>query len=251
MKSAHTRRNHGRPWTPEHDRLLRRNWGASERLLRDLLGRTAPAIRARASALRLGSQSRGLVAVSVASQRLGLSKAGLETVLREFGVRVDLRAPVPQKWFARAYRHRVVELDQVEELFAQRERRTTTQQGWCVEHGRADAWLGPRLARLGVPSGAARRARHRVPIGVFDEVAAGAPGRWCAVWRAALASAAERPVCAPWLLALIAWDLALPEGPADWIEPFAPTGARQRARLIAERVFGLARETRDGREAAA
>lgn len=96
-----------------------------------------------------------------------------------------------------------------------------------------------------------RRRRHRVPVGVFDEVAAGAPGRWCAVWRAALASAAERPVCAPWLLALIAWDLARVPGHADWIEHFAPTGARQRARFIAERVLGLAREARDGREAAA
>lgn len=42
-----------------HDLLLRRNWGASERLLRDLLGRTARSIRARASALRLGSVPAG------------------------------------------------------------------------------------------------------------------------------------------------------------------------------------------------
>lgn len=94
--------------------------------------------------------------MSVASQRLGFSKAGLETVLREFGVRVDIVARrFPRSGSRAHYRHRVVELDQIEELFAQRERRTTTQQGWCVERGRADAqWLrapartprGPRAA---------------------------------------------------------------------------------------------------------
>jgi len=236
------RRHHETRWTTEQDNTLRLNWGRmSERGLRSLLGRTARAIHARAQRLGLPPQSRGVASVTQAATRLGVATATVLTLAKEFGVRLEPRSPVRQHHGIPATIHRGIDLDQFEELFAQRERRTTNQQAWGALRGRHHMAASDLFRRNGVPSGAQRRHRHRFPIAVIDELVAGGPGPWCAVWTAALAIPEAERVCASWLLTIVAVDSMLPPSQREWIDVFVPSGVVLAARILAEKVLGLKR----------
>lgn len=236
------RRHHETRWTPEQDATLRLHWGRmSERGLRALLGRTARAIYTRAYRLGLPPQSRGLASMTQAAKRLGVANATVLTLAREFGVRLEPRAPVRQHYGIPAVIHRGIDLDQFEELFSQRERRTSTQEAWCASRRRHRMAASDLFRRNGVPSGAQRRHRHRFPIAVIEELVAGGPGPWCAVWTAALAIPKAERVCAPWLLTIVAVDSLLPPVQREWIDVFAPSGVVLAARTLAEKVLGLKR----------
>lgn len=195
----------------------------------------------RAWKLKLPPQSQGLTSISRAADRLGVAACAVRNLAVEFGVRVELRAPVRKRREPAAMRHFGVDIDQFEELFGQRERRTATQEGWCEPRGRWHGYVAKLFARHGVPSGARRRFRHRFPVAVIEELEAGGPGPWCAVWTAALAlPEAERP-CAPWLLTIVAVDSMLPPSQREWIDVFVPSGVVLAARTLAEKVLGLKR----------
>lgn len=227
-------------------------WGdACERRLRAALGRTAKAIYTHAKVLGLPTQAEVARSVPVAraARRLGLDMAQVWRLLTSLGVVPTMRAPVGNQSMVR-YRQRVVEFDQVEALFSQRQTRTATRDGWARERGIPSSRVDRALERAGVATwNTGRRCQVRLPVGLIEEAVRGAPGPWCAVWAEVLAEAQRGgPLpCDAWLLALAAHDVATLPDPQDreWVE-WLP----QQQLVLARRIARRCRPRTQGRMAA-
>jgi len=239
--TARTQRRSHRRWTPAEDALLRKLWGdAGERKLRSELGRSAQSICRRAYAIGLPTQSEVARSVSVnaVANRIGLVHEAFARFLAAVGIIPTLRAPLGYQSHGGS-RQRVVEPDQVEALYAQRETRTATRDAWAREQGVSVRRVEGALERLGIGTWNARwRCQVRFPVGVLEEAVRGAPGLWCAAWAEVLAEAQRGgPLpCDAWLLALAAHDLAAFPDPKDreWVE-WIPQQQLVLARRIARR----------------
>lgn len=254
--TARTQRRAHRHWTPAEEETLRRMWGdAGERRLRVALGRTAKGIYAHAALLGLPSQVEVARCASIhrVAQRIGLVHDALVKFLASVGIVPTMRAPVGYQSRGH-YRQSAVEPEQVEVLFTQRETRTATRDAWAREHGMTGQRVECAMDRAGVGTWNARRRCHvRLPVGVIEEAAAGAPGPWCAVWAEVLAEAQRGgPLpCDAWLLALAAHDVAtIPDPQArEWVE-WIPQQQLVLARRIARRCRPRSRVRDEARRAA-
>ena len=227
-----------RRWTAADDRLLRDRWGEdSARTLKAKLGRTETALyqRARARALGLPAQSQGRTLVSRACRRVGLWHDTLYRLLAECGMRPMRAAPVRQHPREGCYRRLVVDLDAVEALITLRDRRTNRLFEWARTEDVGGIGLLYRMRRAGAVPRGGGYVRYPVDLLVEVDRARGrtvASGPWLDLWRRVIA-AASLP-CAPWVVALAAWDLAHEETPPAWVEHL-PQKVAALARRLARR----------------
>lgn len=227
----------GRRWTTTEDAILRREWGElGARSLRQILpGRTACAAALRGRVLGLPPQGQGRDSVSSAAVALGLDYGQVRDLARDAGMRLDPLVPVPVA--RRAHPKREADAEALAEILRQRDGRTQTARAWDRAHGASHDTSRRRLARAGLSVGVTQGQHGRVPEGLLAEVERGERGPWCDLWRRALATD-PRP-CAPWLLALAAWDLrAVAEGrapreAAEWVGLWLPCAVRAAARQLA------------------
>lgn len=222
-----TRRN-GLRWRNAERASLLRRWGTlSKRAMRAQFGRTSGALALEARALDLPplSAAAGRRTASVACRALGVWHDTLYRLLRECGIGEGLGAPLREA--PAAYRWRSVDPAAAGDLLAVRDARTLTLVAWSSSRGRCAPHDRRRAGRYGVILRPERpRAEHaRYPVEMLDAVVAGTPARaepsgpWVELWRAVLAMS-PRP-CAPWALALAAWDLARGPSPA-WVGHLPP-----------------------------
>lgn len=228
------RARHKRRWTREEEALLRREWGElGGRELCARLGRSAKAIVAHALLLGLPAQGSGTTPVYAMARRLGCAPQTLCVFAAECGLRLERRARVARQPSRQP--HRVCDADQIEVLYTQRTTRAVTLAAWDRARGVGGGSASRTLRDAGIPTAPKRAMTVRVPDTLLDELAAGVVGGpWCELWRRVLATQ-DRP-CAPWLLALAAWDIreaAAGRGDAEWTELWLPCAARAAARELA------------------
>lgn len=227
-RRAWVTRNNKRPWTPEDAATLAREWGElAPRTLREKLGRTAGAIARKASNLRLPSHvsAVGGVAADAACRALGVFPSTLYALLRECGI--DEGRAAPLRSAPARYRHRSIDVVAAGDLLAVRDARTITLGAWCSRESRCCQHDRRRASRYGVLQRAAvaRGPLLRYPVAMLQSVIAEtrprcAPqGPWLDLWRAVLALPSLP--CAPWVVALAAWDLGHEQAPA-WVEHLPP-----------------------------
>lgn len=231
-------RNNRLPWTPEDVATLVREWGElSPRTLREKLGRTAGAIARKAWDLRLPDHAaaEGCVTAHVACRRLGIHHPTLRALLRECGI--DEGRAAPLRLAPARYRHRSIDAVAAGDLLAVRDARTITLGAWCSREARCCQHVRRRAVRFGVLQRAAvaRGPLLRYPVAMLESVIAATPpyappgGPWLDLWRAVLALPSLS--CAPWVVALAAWDLGHERAPA-WVEHL-PTSVVALARSLA------------------
>lgn len=234
----HARRRSFCTWTPAEDAALREMWGDyCERELRDALGRTTHAIYQRASLLGLGPQSevRRAVSLSVMSDRLGIHMTALRRMLASCGIAPWRRAPVSKHGGPSGPKtiHTVVDPDQVEALFVQRNSRTATRSAYSRAHD-VDAWtMTAACAAAGFPAPRRGGVLEFTPVGALEEALRGERGPWSRAWLATSAVDREAVPHARWVLALAAHDIAHGDADArDWTE-WLPQQVLNAAREIA------------------
>jgi hypothetical protein len=220
--------------------ILRARWGEDgARTLTRKLRRSETAIYQRARDLGLPSQSQGRTPVAAACRAVGVCHDTLYRLLAECGMRPHPAAPVRQHPRKSAhYRKLVVEQDAVEALLTVRDRRTLRLCEWARRAGACPTATLYRVRRAGaVPEGG---GHVRYPVDLLEEVdlARGrqaASGPWLDLWRAVIAS--PKLPCAPWVLALAAWDFAHEATAPAWVEHL-PQGVVALARHLAARAGG-------------
>jgi len=244
----------GYDWTAEEDALLCREWGEiSGDTLSGKLGRSELACLLRAKVLGLPPQTSGRESVKVVAQRLGVTGWALLALLRECGV-----PPRPLHLVTETQRRqnpkRGVDPLLADELFTLRMQRAVSLHTWDRARGVAYGTAGRLLVRHGFS--VSRRGKIlRAPEALLDEMHKHGPGPWAHLWRLVLAMP-ERP-CAPWFLALAAWDLAAdnskPEGeqdPALWARWALSLAVEKAAEDLASQISrpGLSRCSAERRE---
>lgn len=238
----------GRRWTAAEDAILRREWSelGARSLRRVLPGRTSCAIALRGRALGLPPQAQGRDSVSSAARALGMDYRQTRRLAREAGMRLDPLVPVPVA--RRTYPKREADAEALAAILRQRDARTQAARAWDLARGASHDTSRRRMMRAGLSVGVTQGQRGRVPEALLDELAAGVvDGPWCELWRRVLA-AQDRP-CAPWLLALAAWDIreaAAGRGDAEWTELWLPCAVRAAARELAGVVVRRAGTVRCG-----
>lgn len=174
MATPKWRRNHRRPWTREHDALLRREWGAlSVRGLRTLLGRTAAAIRERARILGLRTKDmrRGYEGLVQAAKRCGFASDTMRALLDRHGVPWRRTFKRQQRPCSAQGSMRVYDPDAVDEAVAA-ELRLETPNSAAQRHGVKHRTLHRWLVDAGVITSRQRGKPHRIPSDVIDRVVA-------------------------------------------------------------------------------
>lgn len=242
----------GRRWTREEEKILRSEWAEmSGRTLRKKLpGRTACAIAMHGAKLGLPCQSQGKHSISGAARVLGFDYDSTARFISEVGARADALVPVPVTR-RRTPKRAAPDVEILGVLLHQRDTRTMPARTWDKARGHTPDVTRRRLRNVGLSIGVSQGQTGRLPEGLLAELEAAGFGRrgdgpWARLWREVLALA-DRP-CAPWLLALAAWDLR--QDPAtEWVEAM-PQGPLVAARRLAGLVVPRAGTVRCGDVAA-
>jgi hypothetical protein len=199
-------------WTTEEDRLLIGMWGLSGvRTIRTSIKRSEASIYQRARRLCLAAQSQGKATREEAARALGMSSATLQNLMDSCAVLSPPTAPISQKGSSRvAYRHRSVDMSEMEEIVKQRDTRTATCAGYAKSLGIHERLIGAPMQRKGLRYPVGKGGHFRAPEGVFVEVRAKKLGIWCDVWKAVIES--DFGKTAPWYLCLICHDIIVGGG---------------------------------------